>query len=51
MKVIIAGSRFIRDVAFVEQIIESANNIPKYNITELVSGCAQGVKDFQNDKA
>ena len=39
MKVIIAGSREIHDIA----IVRTAMNNSKFDITEVVSGCARGV--------
>lgn len=39
MKVIIAGTRTVKDYALVVQAVERSG----YNITEVVSGCATGV--------
>lgn len=39
MKVIIAGTRTVRDYSLVVQAVERSG----YNITEVVSGCATGV--------
>lgn len=42
MKTIIAGSRNIQDLRFVEQAIEESG----FNITQVVCGCARGVDDL-----
>lgn len=46
MKLIVAGSRTIKNYSFVESCINAVINQHKQNITEIVSGTARGVDRF-----
>ncbi len=48
---IIAGSRTVKNYSFVKSLIENVVNFHKLNITEIVSGTADGVDKLGEDWA